>query len=98
VALLQTFVEGRRGLRLGSLFGAPAVFAGRRVAIRLDGDAIDVRLAPAGRDFARSLLGGRVVPGPASSAWLRLSPPGDARGVPGYLTVFERAVRDVATA
>jgi hypothetical protein len=52
VALLQAFVAGRRGLRLGSLFGAPAVFAGRRVAIRIDGDAIDVRLAPAGRDFA----------------------------------------------
>lgn len=98
MALLATFVEGRRGLRLGSLFGAPAVFAGRRVAIRLDGDAIDVRLAPAGRDLARTLLRGRVVAGPDASAWLRLSPPRDAQGVTAYLTVFERAVRDVATA
>ncbi|MCC6988140.1 MAG: hypothetical protein IT181_04040 [Acidobacteria bacterium] len=96
VALLQAFVEGRRGLRLGSLFGAPAVFAGRRVAIRIDGDALDVRLAPAGRDFAKTLLRGRVVAGP--SGWLRLLAPRDAQGVTGYLTVFERAVRDVAAA
>lgn len=96
MALLQTFVEGRRGLRLGSLFGAPAVFAGRKVAIRLAGNAIDVRLAPAGRDLAKAVLGGRILRGPAG--WLRLSPPSDARGVTGYLTVFERAVRDVATA
>lgn len=96
MALLQAFVAGRRGLRLGSLFGAPAVFAGRRVAIRIDGDALDVRLAPAGRDFAKTLLGGRVVAGP--TGWLRLLAPRDARGVAGYLTVFERAVRDVATA
>lgn len=98
MALLQAFVEGHRGLRLGSLFGAPAVFAGRRVAIRLDGETIEVRLAPAGRDFARSLLRGRVAAGPMPSGWLRLSPPGDAQGAAGYHTVFERAVRDVATA
>lgn len=96
MALLQAFVEGRRGLRLGSLFGAPAVFAGRRVAIRLAGDAIDVRLAPAGRDFAKTLLRGRVVAGPAG--WMRLPAPRDAQPLTGYLTVFERAVRDVAAA
>ncbi len=96
MALLQAFVEGRRGLRLGSLFGAPAVFAGRRVAIRLDGEAFDVRLAPAGREFAKTMLRGRVVAGPAG--WLRLLAPRDAQGVTGYLTVFERAVRDVAAA
>jgi hypothetical protein len=97
VALLQGFVAGRRGLRLGSLFGAPAVFAGRRVAIRLDGNAIDVRLAPASRDLARTLVRG-VATGPARADWLRLPPPRDAQGVTAYLTVFERAVRDVATA
>jgi len=96
VALLKAFVDGRRGLRLGSLFGAPAVFAGRRVAIRIDGDALDVRLAPAGRDFAKALLRERVVAGP--SGWLRLQAPPDTRRVTGYLTVFERAVRDVAAA
>lgn len=96
MALLQTFVASRRGLRLGTLFGAPAVFAGRRVAIRLDGDAIDVRLTPAGCDLARAALGRCVQPGPAG--WLRLAPPRDERGAAGYLTVFERAVRDVATA
>lgn len=95
-ALLEAFVATRRGLRFGSLFGAPAVFAGRRVAIRLDGNAIDVRLTPAGRDLARATLGRRVHRGPAG--WLRLSAPDDARGVAAYLTVFERAVHDVATA
>ena len=97
MALLQTFVEGRRGLRLGTLFGAPAVFAGRRVAIRLDGDAIDVRLAPAGRDLRAIAAGGRRAPA-CDVGWLRLSPPRDAQRVTAYLTVFERAVRDVATA
>lgn len=96
MSLLQTFVDGRRGLRLGSLFGAPAVFAGRRVAIRLDGEAIEVRLAPAGRDLAQRLLQGRVLAGPAG--WLRLSPPTPSQGVVPYLTVFERAVRDVVAA
>lgn len=96
MTLLQTFVDSRRGLRLGSLFGAPAVFAGRRVAIRIDGDTIDVRLAAAGRDLARAALRERVVAGPAG--WLRLRAPQDARRVTGYLAVFERAVRDVATA
>ena len=96
MTLLQAFVDGRRGLRLGSLFGAPAVFAGRRVAIRVDGNTIDVRLAPAGRDLAKAVLRGRVVDGPAG--WLRLPAPRDAQGVTGYLTLFERAVRDVATA
>ncbi len=96
VALLEAFVDGRRGLRLGSLFGAPAVFAGRRVAIRLCAEGIDVRLAPAGRDLARALLRDRVRSAP--SGWLRLSEPRAAESVAGYLTVFERAVRDVATA
>lgn len=96
MALLSVFVDGRRGLRLGSLFGAPAVFAGRRVAIRVDGAAIEVRLAPAGRELARAILPGRILAGP--DGWLRLAPPRDARGLAGYLAVFERAVRDVATA
>lgn len=96
MALLEAFVDGRRGLRLGSLFGVPAVFAGRRVAIRLHGDDIDVRLAPAGRDFARVVLRERVHGAP--SGWVRLSPPRQAEPVAGYLTVFERAVRDVVTA
>lgn len=96
MTLLQAFVDGRQGLRLGSLFGAPAVFAGRRVAIRVDGDRIDVRLAPAGRDLAKVVLRGRVVAGP--SGWVRLLAPPDAQPVTGYLTVFEHAVREVAAA
>ncbi len=96
VALLQAFAAGRRGLRLGFLFGAPAVFGGRRVAIRLRGNGIDVRLAPAGRDLATAVLRGRVLDAP--SGWVRLAPPRDARGVAAYLMVFERAVQDTVTA
>ena len=59
-------------------------------------DGIDVRLTPAGRDVARAVLRRpgteRVVKVAASS------PPRDAERTAGYLTVFERAVRDVATA
>ena len=94
-ALLQTFVDGRRGLRLGTLFGAPAVFAGRRVAIRLDADAVAVRLGPAGQDLARALCRGRVLG--VHRGWLRLAAP-RGTATAAYLTLFEHAVRDVATA
>lgn len=94
-ALLQTFVDGRRGLRLGTLFGAPAVFAGRRVAIRLEADAVAVRLGPAGQDLARALCRGRVLG--LHRGWLRLAAP-RGTATAAYLTLFEHAVRDVATA
>lgn len=97
MAILQAFVDTRRGLRLGSFMGAPAVFVGRRLAIRLRGDDIDVRLAPAGHDLAHALLRTRVRTS-APPGWLRLSPPGTGDSIAGYLTVFEYAVRDVATA
>ncbi|MEZ5420089.1 MAG: hypothetical protein R2708_22480 [Vicinamibacterales bacterium] len=93
-ALLQTFVNGRRGLRFGSLFGAPAVFAGRRAAIRLDRDSVALRLGPAGCDLARTLCRGRVLG--RQGGWLRLASPG-ATAPPAHLTLFERAVHDVAT-
>lgn len=95
-AVLQRFVDGRRGLRLGSLFGAPAVFAGRRAAIRLDPDAVLVRLGAAGQDLARALCRDRVLG--RRGDWLRLSPPRDGAVPAAYLTLFERAVHDVATA
>jgi hypothetical protein len=95
-ALLQTFVDGRRGLRLGTLFGAPAVFAGRRAAIRVVDDAFALRLAPAGRDLAWTLCRD-LVRGP-QGAWLQLSRPSHPRGQAACLTLFEHAVRDVATA
>lgn len=89
-------MAGRRGLRLGTLFGAPAVFAGRRVAVRLDGESLAVRLGPAGLDLARHLCRGRVLD--RRGAWLRLSPPRDARDQAACFSLFEVAVRDVATA
>jgi hypothetical protein len=94
--LLQTFVDRRRGLRLGTLFGTPAVFAGRRAAIRLDADAVALRLSPAGQDLARALCRDRVLG--LRRGWLRLAPPRTAAPPAAYLTLFEHAVRDVATA
>lgn len=95
-ALLQRFVDGRRGLRLGSLFGAPAVFAGRRAAIRLEEDAVLVRLGAAGHDLARALCRDRVIG--RRGAWLRLAPPRDGAAPAAYFTLFERAIHDVTTA
>lgn len=94
--LLQRFVDGRRGLRLGSLFGTPAVFAGRRAAIRVDADAVLVRLGSAGQDLARALCRERVLG--RRGAWLRLAPPREGAVPAAYFTLFERAVHDVATA
>lgn len=95
-ALLQTFVAGRRGLRLGSLFGTPAVFAGRRVAIRLHENGVALKLGAAGQDLARALCGARVLG--LHRGWLRLAAPRHGAVPAAYLTLFERAVRDVATA
>ncbi len=94
-ALLRTFVDTRRGLRLGSLCGAPAVYVGRRAAIRLEGDALLLRLTPAAQDLARGLCRGRVRS--TARGWLHLDVPRDTTAVPAaYLTLFERAVRDTA--
>lgn len=95
-AVLQRFVDGRRGLRLGSLFGTPAVFAGRRAAVRLEADAVLVRLGAAGHDLARALCRRQVLG--RRGDWLRLAPPRDGAVPAAYFTLFERAVHDVATA
>lgn len=95
-ALLRTFVDSHRGVRLGSLFGAPAVFVGRRAAIRLDGDGLALRLTPAGQDLARGRCQAHVRPG-RTRGWLRLRVPRDVASVSAaYLSLFERAVRDTA--
>jgi hypothetical protein len=94
-ALLRMFVDTHRGLRLGSLFGAPGVFVGRRAAIRLEGDAVVLRLTPAGQDLARALCRRRVRD--ASRGWLRLDVArASTVGPAACFTLFERAVRDAA--
>jgi len=78
------------------LFGTPAVFAGRRVAIRQAGRDVDVRLSPAGRDLARATLGRRLKVAPRG--WVRITVPAAGQPADAFLRVCERAVRDVATA
>ena len=95
-SLLEGFVSGRRGLRFGRYFGEPAVFAGRRMAIRGAGTAVAVRLAPAGRDRALTLCPGRVQRW--HRGWLYLSPGSDARRSAALVSLFEHAVHHVATA
>ena len=93
-ALLKTFVSGRPGLRLGTCFGEPAVYAGRRVAIRGAGPEVALRLAPAGRDRAMTLCPTRVRRW--HNGWLYLSTRAEHAGA--VASLFEHAVHHVATA
>ena len=95
-SLLEGFVAGRRGLRFGRYFGEPAVFAGRRIAIRGAGAAVAVRLAPAGRDRALTLCPGLVQR--SHRGWVYLSAEAGARGSAAMVSLFEHAVHHVATA
>jgi len=88
-------VSGRPGLRLGNCFGQPAVYAGRRVAIRGAGTEVALRLAPAGRDRAMTLCPGRVRRW--HHGWLYLSAGADRSGA-AVASLFEHAVHHVATA
>jgi len=94
-ALLEAFVSGRPGLRLGTCFGEPAVYAGRRVAIRGAGAEVALRLAPAGRARAMTLYPGRVQRW--HRGWLYLSPRA-GRSAGALASLFEHAVLHVATA
>lgn len=94
-ALLEAFVSGRPGLRLGTCFGEPAVYAGRRIAIRGAGAEVALRLAPAGRDRAMTLCPGRVRRW--HNGWLYLSTRAD-RSAGVVASLFEHAVHHVATA
>lgn len=69
IRLLRAFVETHAGLRFGSLFGAPAAFAGRRAFARVDGQLLSIRVPAAGRDFARRL---GAAPAPTGRGWMRL--------------------------
>lgn len=94
-ALLTAFVSGHPGVRLGTCFGEPAVYAGRRVAIRGAGHEVALRLAPAGRDRAMALCPSRVRRW--HNGWLYLSARAD-RSAGAVASLFEHAVHHVATA
>lgn len=93
-ALLEAFVSGHPGLRLGTCFGEPAVYAGRRVAIRGAGADVALRLAPAARARAMTLCPARVRRW--HNGWLYLSMRGD-RSAGVVASLLEHAVYHVAT-
>jgi hypothetical protein len=51
-AILADFAGAHRGVRIGSLFGRPAAYAGRRVFARASERGLDVKLPPAAREAA----------------------------------------------
>ena len=98
---LREFVAAHRGLRLGSAFGRPAAYAGRRIFAMVDEDALRCRLPP---DIAMREVKGRradrVEPsagGPrrATNAWVAYRP-ADRAAMARLAPTLEIAARYVA--
>jgi hypothetical protein len=85
--LFETFVAQHRGLRLGKMFGAPAIYAGRRLSACLMDDGVVMKLPAAARDRARA-LGGRP--------WTPAARPAKRRAMTGWVIVVPRRSEDTA--
>jgi hypothetical protein len=94
-ALFDEFAEHHRGVRLGRMFGLPAIFAGRRLVACLMEDGLIVRL-PA--DMARREIEERAEPfsrkGRPLDSWVMYRPRTivDARRLSPVLEVAARYV------
>jgi hypothetical protein len=97
---LEEFAEQHRGVRLGKMFGLPAVYAGRRlfacliedgVIVRLPDDVARRELRAGGKPFSRG--GGR--PGKPMGSWI-LYEPRSAAAVRRLTPVLEIAARHIA--
>jgi hypothetical protein len=95
---LEEFAARHRGVRLGKMFGLPAVYAGRRLFACLIEDGVIVRLP---EDVAkRELKGGgkpfsRRRPGKPMGSWV-LYEPRSAAAARRLTPVLEIAARNVA--
>jgi hypothetical protein len=95
-AFLEEFVDSHRGLRLGRVFGRPAVYAGRRLFTCLMENGLIVLLP---RDVARHEIERGAAPytkrAGATAAWVIYAPRTavDARRL---IPVLEIAARTVA--
>jgi hypothetical protein len=96
-AFLEEFAAHHRGVRLGQMFGLPAIYVGRRLVTCLIEDGIIVRLP---EDAARrELRARRAVPysfrGKPTGTWIMYTPR-SARGARALTPVVEVAVRHMA--
>jgi hypothetical protein len=96
-AFIDEFAELHRGVRLGKMFGLPAIYVGRRLVTCLIEDGIIVRLP---EDLARSQVrarkgkpfSGRIK---AKGTWV-LYTPRTAVAARALTPIVEQAARDVA--
>lgn len=95
---LTEFLDAHRGLRLGRLFGRPAMYAGRRVFAYLTEDGIIVKLPVdvARRERSRGAV--PHTPTPGKDAWMtyRLRTADEARRLWPILELAARNVADIA--
>jgi hypothetical protein len=85
--LFETFVAQHRGLRLGRMFGAPAIYAGRRLGACLMDGGVVMKLPPAAAERARALGG---------TPWRPKSGPAKGRIMTGWVFVVPRTAADAA--
>ena len=96
-AFLTEFAEQHRGVRLGKMFGLPAIYVGRRLVTCLIEDGIIVRL-PAGiaRQEIRSKRGKPFSRrGRETGTWVMYTPKSSA-AARALTPTIERAARDIA--
>jgi hypothetical protein len=96
-SFLDEFAEQHRGVRLGKMFGLPAVYVGRRLVTCLVEDGIIVRLP---EDLARSQVRarrGKPFSGrfKATGTWVMYTPR-TATAARSLTRILEQAVRHVA--
>lgn len=94
---LEEFADHHRGVRLGQMFGLPAIYVGRRLVTCLIEDGIIVRLPD--EAARRELKAKRAVPysfrGKPMGTWV-LYTPRSARGARALTPILEVAVRHMA--
>ena len=101
--LFESFVAQHRGLRLGKMFGAPAIYAGRRLSACLMDDGVVMKLPPAVTERARALGGRPWAPatgrakGRTMKGWVIVVPTSDAEAA-RLLPLLEAAAHHAATA
>jgi len=93
---IEEFAAQHRGVRLGRMFGRPAVYVGRRLCACLMDDGVIVRLPD---DVAKRELRGKAKPfgrrGKAMGSWVKYTP-GTAVAARRLTPVLELAARHVA--
>lgn len=96
-AFLEEFAEHHRGVRLGKMFGLPAIYVGRRLVTCLMEDGIIVRLPEqAARREIRSKRGAPYSQrGHAMGSWVMYTPR-SARDARALTPTIELAARTIA--